>query len=417
MSADATPDGISAEVEQGSSLTRRSVIMGAGVLGLTGAVAAATAQPAAAKDPDQIPTESDLDSGRLSIDKEPFGETAAGEAVERYTFGSAKGLQVRMLTYGATIQAIEMPDRRGRRASVALGLSTIEDYEDHSPYFGSTIGRFGNRIAKGQFTLDGKTYQIPVNNGDNALHGGPAGFDKRIWAATPIEEDDRVGVSFGYVSVDGEMGFPGTLDVTVDYTLDRHQRLTIAYRATTDRPTIINLTNHAYFNLGGENSGTVEDQLLWVDADRYTPVSAGLIPLGPLDPVDDTPFDFRKTKPIGRDLRVGHEQILRGQGFDHNWVLNDYSPGHQRPVAAAYDKKSGRWLRCSTDQPGVQIYTGNFLNGAFTGLSETAYRQTDAFTLETQHYPDSPNQPDYPSTVLRPDETYETTTVFRFGVA
>lgn len=293
-----------------------------------------------------------------------------------------------------------MPDRRGRRASVALGLPTIAEYESHGSYFGATIGRYANRIAKGQFTLDGETHQIPVNNGENALHGGPKGFDKRIWAATPIEEDDRVGVSFGYVSPDGEMGFPGTLNVTVDYTLDRHQRLTIAYRATTDRPTIINLTNHAYFNLGGQSSGTVEDQLLWVDADRYTPVDDSLIPLGPLDPVDDTRFDFRRPKTIGRDMG--------GEVYDHNWVLNDYSPGHQRLVLAAYDATSGRWLRCSTDQPGVQIYTG---------YSESADKKSDAFAVETQHYPDSPNQPDYPSTVLRPEETYETTTVYRFGVA
>ncbi len=354
--------------------------------------------------------------GRLTVSDEAFGQTAAGDDVRRYTFGTEHGLRVRMLTYGATIQSIELPDRRGRRAGITLGLPTVADYEDHSPYFGATIGRYGNRIAKGQFTIDGETFQIPVNDGDNALHGGTTGFDKRIWDATPIEEDDRVGVSFHYVSPDGEMGFPGTLDTTVDYTLDRNHRLTIAYRATTDRPTVINLTNHAYFNLAGEGNGTVEDQLLQVAASQYIPVGDGAIPFGPLESVDDTPFDFRHAKPIGRDLRVGHDQLLRGQGYDHNWVLDDYEQGRVRPVAAAYDPGSGRWLRCWTDEPGVQLYSGNFLDGTFTGLSGKVYRQGDAFTLETQHYPDSPNQPSYPSTVLRPGETYSTTTVFQFGV-
>ncbi|WP_152365368.1 aldose epimerase family protein [Microlunatus speluncae] len=366
---------------------------------------------------DDIPTGSELRGGRLTVSDEPFGETAAGEAVRRFTFGTEGGLQVRMLTYGATIQSIELPDRRGRRAGITLGLSTVADYEDHSPYFGATIGRFGNRIASGRFSIDGESFQVPVNDGDNALHGGTTGFDKRIWDATPIDEDDRVGVSFRYVSPDGEMGFPGTLDTTVDYTLDRRHRLTIAYRASTDRPTIVNLTNHAYFNLAGEGEGTVEDQLLQVAAGHYLPVGDGAIPLGPPAPVDDTPFDFRRAKPIGRDLRVGHEQLLRGQGYDHNWILDDYEQGRLRPVAAAYDPKSGRWLRCWTDEPGVQIYSGNFLDGTFTGRSGTVYRQGDAFTLETQHYPDSPNQPDYPSTVVRPGTPYETTTVFQFGVA
>lgn len=351
------------------------------------------------------------------ISSEPFGETTAGDPVQRYTFGSEHGVQIRMLTYGATIQSIEVPDRHGDRASVTLGLPTLADYQDHSPYFGATIGRYGNRIAKGRFTIDGTTYQIPTNDGANALHGGPVGFDKKIWEATTIDEDDRVGVSFHYLSPDGEMGFPGNLDTTVSYTLDRHGRLTISYHATTDKPTIVNLTNHAYFNLAGEGTGTVEDQVLWVNADRYTPVGAGSIPLGPLDPTGGTPFDFRAPKPIGQDLRDGNDQLLLTQGYDHNWVLNDYQPPTVRSVAAAYDPGSGRWLRCSTDQPGVQIYSGNFLNGAFTGLSGKIYRQGDAFTLETQHYPDSPNQPDYPSTVLRPDESYDTTTIFSFGVA
>ena len=401
------------------SLNRRAVIAGAGALGLAGALIARDAGTASADShgDHSIPRRSHRGhNGRLTITSEPFGTTSDGDAVERYTFGSDRGVQVRMLTYGATIQSIEMPDRHGNRASIILGLPTVADYQANSPYFGATIGRYGNRIAKGRFTIDGTTYQIPVNDGENALHGGPEGFDKRIWDATTIDEGDRVGVSFHYLSPDGEMGFPGNLDTTVSYALDRDGDLTITYHATTDKPTISNLTNHSYFNLAGEGTGTVEDQLLWIDADKYTPVGAGSIPLGPLDPVAGTPFDFRRAKPIGRDLRDGNDQLLLTSGFDHNWVLNNYKPGTVRPVAAAYDQQSGRWLRAATDQPGVQFYSCNFLTGAFTGLTGRIYRQGDAFTLETQHYPDSPNEPAYPSTVLRPGESYDTTTIFSFGV-
>ncbi|SDT46928.1 aldose epimerase family protein [Microlunatus soli] len=411
----APTDGPTAHTRRG--ISRRSVMAGVGAVGLGTAAAIADHAPARADGRDGIPTRSGLNRGRLTISSEPFGTTTDGDPVERYTFGSAHGVLIKMLTYGATLQSIELPDRFGRRRSIILGLPTLADYQDHSPYFGATIGRYGNRIAAGKFSIDGVDYQIPTNDGDNALHGGPTGFDKQVWKATPVQEADRVGVEFALVSPDGDMGFPGTLRTTVRYTLDRLARLTIDYRATTDKPTIINLTNHAYFNLAGEGEGTVEDQLLQVNADRYTPVGKGSIPLGPLDPVRDTPFDFRRPKPIGRDLRQDDDQLLLTQGYDHNWALNDYRPGQLRPVVAAYHPGSGRWLRCATDQPGVQIYSGNFLNGTFTGLTGAIYRQGDAFTLETQHYPDSPNQPDYPSTVLRPDQTYRTTTVFSFGVA
>jgi aldose 1-epimerase len=390
-----------------TEVSRRTVMRGAGALGL-GGMAAMMGSTAASAAP----------SGKLSISSEPFGKTTDGVAVERYTFGSAHGIQVQMFTYGATIQTITVPDRHGKRASVTLGLPTLADYIKNSPYFGATIGRYGNRIAKGQFKIDGKTYQIPVNNGENALHGGPLGFDKKVWKATVIKEASRVGVSFHYVSPDGEMGFPGTLDTTVAYTLNTRGELTIEYKATTDKPTIVNLTNHAYFNLAGEASGTVEDQILQVSADAYTPVDTGLIPTGQLPSVGGTPFDFRRGKPIGKDLRVGHEQILIGPGYDHNWVLNNYDGKTVRQVVRAYDPGSGRWLTCSTDQPGVQIYSGNFLTGSFTGLSGRTYRQTDGFCLETQHYPDSPNQPStFPSTVLRPGQTYSTKTVYGFGAA
>ncbi|GAA1711572.1 galactose mutarotase [Fodinicola feengrottensis] len=366
-----------------------------------------------------IPSSSALPTGgKLSISSEPFGSTTDGVAVERYTFGSAHGVQVQMLTYGATLQTITFGDRHGHRQSILLGLPTLANYIAESPYFGATIGRYGNRIAKGKFSIDGKSYQIPINNGENALHGGPIGFDKKVWKATVIKETSRVGVSFHYVSVDGEMGFPGNLDTTVEYTLNSANELTIGYHATTDKPTIVNLTNHAYFNLAGEGSGTVEGQILEVNANAFTPVDVNLIPTGDLPTVGGTPFDFRQAKPIGKDVRVGHPQILIGPGYDHNWVLNGYHGGKtSRQVVRAYDPASGRWLTCTTDQPGVQIYSGNFLNGAFTGLTGRTYRQGDAFTLETQHYPDSPNQPSFPSTVLRPGQVYATKTTYGFGVA
>jgi aldose 1-epimerase len=388
---------------------------GAGALGLTGVAAVMGSTPASAAE--AVPTTSTLTAGKLSISSEPFGKTTDGVAVERYTFGSAHGIQVQMLTYGATLQTITFADRRGHRASVLLGLPTLADYIAESPYFGATIGRYGNRIAKGKFSIDGKSYQIPINNGENALHGGPIGFDKKVWKATVVKEASRIGVSFHYVSPDGEMGFPGNLDTTVEYTLNTANELTVAYQATTDKPTIVNLTNHAYFNLAGEGSGSVEGQILQVDADKYTPVDTNLIPTGPLPPVAGTPFDFRQGKPIGKDLRVGDPQILIGPGYDHNWVLNGYHDGKAfRRVVRAYDPGSGRWLTCSTDQPGVQIYSGNFLNGAFAGLTGRTYRQGDAFTLETQHYPDAPNHPAYPTTVLRPGQTYATKTTYGFGV-
>jgi aldose 1-epimerase len=393
-----------------NDLPRRNVLRAAAAVGMGGVAAAALSGTADAAKPSRRSA-----GGKLSITKDSFGTTSAGEAVDRYSFGQPGRLWVRMLTYGATIQSIEVPDRWGRVADVVLGLPTIETYQSESPYFGATIGRFGNRIAKGQFTLDGVQYQIPVNNGVNALHGGPIGFDKKIWAAVEVKEHNRVGVQFTYVSPDMEMGFPGTLTTVVTYTVNNHGELTIHYHATTDKATVVNLTNHSYFNLGGEGRGDIYDHVAQVFADRYTPTDTTQIPLGPLEKVAGTPFDFRRPHTFGERIRDGVDQLLLAQGYDHNWVLNRDEGDPPSLAARVQHPRSGRVLECITDQPGVQLYTSNFLTGTFSGISGKIYRQGDAFTLETQHFPDSPNEPSYPSTVLRPGQVLDSTTVFRFS--
>ncbi len=403
------------------SVSRRTVLHGAAATGVATAAAVAGSRTAGARSAHH-------DRGRghghhgLSLRKEPFGTMADGTAVDRYIFGtggdSRRGIEVSMITYGAALQRILAPDRRGRRDNVILGLATLEDYVTKSPYFGATIGRFANRIAKGRFSIDGTTYQIPLNNGPNALHGGPQGFNTKVWEAAEIRESDRVGVTFSYLSVDGEMGFPGNLNISVTYTVDAHGELTITYHATTDAKTIVNFTNHAYFNLAGEGQDTVYGHEMILNADRYTPIDETSIPLGPLDPVDGTPFDFRRKHTIGERIRdaegpAAGTQILNAHGYDHNWVLNPARHGLTK-AARVHEPDSGRVLECWTDQPGVQFYSGNFLDGTLAGISGHTYRQGDAFTLETQHFPDSPNQPSYPSTLLSPGEVFTSTTRFRF---
>jgi len=394
------------------NLPRRDVLRAAAAVGVGGVAATALSGTASAATPAKA--QPAHHSGKLTITKQSFGKAPDGESVDLFTFGS-RSLRVSQFTYGATIQRIEVPDRWGKVRNVHLGFATIDEYVANSPYFGATIGRYANRIAKGQFTLDGTTYQIPVNNGPNALHGGPIGFDKKVWKAVEIVEHDRVGVQYTYVSVDGEMGFPGTLTTVVTYTVNKRGELAIDYHATTDKPTIINLTNHAYFNLGGEGHDDIYDHVAQVNADRYTPTDATAIPFGPLPTVKGTPFDFRKPHTFGERINDGVQQILFGTGYDHNWVLNRKAGSPPSFAARVVDPKSGRSIECWTDQPGVQIYTGNFLTGSFAGIGGKTYRQGAAFTLETQHYPDSPNQPSYPSTVLRPGQAFDSTTVFRFS--
>jgi aldose 1-epimerase len=397
------------------NLPRRRVLQTAGALGLGAATAAAMTGDAVATpdlSADDGVAAGPKHGGRLEIRKQKFGTTPAGEQVDVYTFTNGR-VSIAMLTWGATIQRIDVPDRRGRLANINLGFDNLPDYASLSPYFGSTIGRYGNRIAKGRFTLDGKTYQLPINNEPNSLHGGTIGFDKRVWKATVVRTDDTIGVEFKYVSPDGEMGYPGTLSTTATYTLDRRNNLRIDYHATTDKPTVLNLTNHAYFNLQGEGTSSVDDHYLYINARAYTPVDETLIPTGAIAPVAGTPFDFTRPTQIGARNRHDHPQLLIGRGYDHNFVLNGSG---MRLAAKAWERDSGRLLTVHTTEPGVQLYAGNFLDGTFTGIGNRAYRQGDAFCLETQHYPDSPNHPNFPSTVLRPGQTFRSTTVFGFGV-
>ena len=352
-------------------------------------------------------------AGRATVSVEPFGMTPGGRAVERYTLTNTQGMRMKVLTFGGVIQKLRVPDRRGRFANVVLGLDRVADYAaDTDPYFGSLIGRYGNRIAGGQFTLDGETYQLPTNNGPNSLHGGNRGFDDRLWRAEPIRRDGRVGLVLRLTSRAGDQGYPGTLQVKVTYLLRNDNTVGIRYRARTDAPTVVNLTQHSYFNLQGEGTSSIYDHRLRLNASRFTPVDATLIPTGELRGVAGTPFDFRQAKPIGRDIREATGQLLFGQGYDHNWVLDD---GPRLQLAARVrEPDSGRVLRILTEEPGIQFYSGNFLDGTLVGPSGSAYRQGDGFALETQHFPDSPNQPDFPSTVLRPDEVYQTRTVWQF---
>ncbi|MGK5555335.1 aldose epimerase family protein [Actinomadura kijaniata] len=342
---------------------------------------------------------------------EKFGTLPDGTAVHRHTLESGAGLRARVLTYGCVVQTLEVPGRDGGRANVVLGCSTLEDYLTGSRYFGAVVGRYGNRIAGGRFRLDGREHRLPVNNGPNSLHGGERGFDKHVWEVTGSGPDR---VTLARVSPDGEEGYPGTLRAEVTYTLT-DDALRIDYRTTADAPTVVNLTNHSYFNLAGEDSGDVYGHVLTVEADRYLPVDGHQIPTGKVAPVEGTPFDFRAPRAIGERLRDPHPQLLVGSGYDHTLVLRDAPAGAPLPAARVEEPGSGRTMEVLTTEPGVQFYSGNFLTGSVVGTGGRAYRQGAGFCLETQHFPDSPNQPAFPSTVLRPGETRTSTTVFRFS--
>src|SRR3954469_16594994 len=348
----------------------------------------------------------------VTVTKAPYGVLKDGTAIDQYTLANQRGMTVKIITYGGIVTEIDTPDRDGKIANVALGFDNLADYVAKSPYFGAIIGRYANRIAKGTFTLDGTTYHLPINNGVNSLHGGIMGFDKHVWSPTVVPG----GLKLSYTSVDGEEGYPGTMKVDVTYTLTNKNELKIDYHATTDKATIINLTNHTYFNLAGEGSGDVFDQVLWLKAHNYTPVDATLIPTGEIAPVAGTPFDFTKPTAIGLRIREADPQIVIAQGYDHNFVI-DRPAGDTSLmlISKAFDPASGRVLKTWTTEPGVQLYTGNFLDGTLVGPSHHTYRQGDAFTLETQHYPDSPNQPAFPSTVLRPGQTFTSTTIYAFN--
>ena len=340
-----------------------------------------------------------------------WGHTADGAAVPIYTLTSGQ-IEVRVTAYGAHLVSVKAPDRAGKLADVVLGYDELSTYLiKPNPYIGAIVGRYGNRIAGGKFTLDGKTYQIPLNEPTNALHGGPKGFDQYVWQAHEVPD----GVEFTLVSPDGDMGFPGKLTAKVRYTL-KGNTLRIDYSATTDKATVVNLTNHAYFNLHGDDKGNILDQLMQINADRYTPVNANLIPTGELAPVAGTPMDFRKPEVIGARINADNQQLKIAGGYDFNWVLNGKA-GTLRPAAIVTDPVSGRQLTVETTEPGIQFYSGNFLDGTFTGRHGVKYGKHAGLCLETQHYPDSPNHPDFPSTTLRPGETMHSTTTFTFGVA
>ncbi len=354
-----------------------------------------------------------------SISSVPFGDVD-GQSVDRYTLTNANGMEVTIMTYGGIVQSIRVPDRNGQMANVALGFATLDEYVEGNPYFGTITGRYANRIARGTFVIDGQRYRLALNNGENHLHGGEVGFDKVVWGATRVPNAaDGVALRLSRISPDGEENYPGTLSVEVTYTLTNANELRIDYRATTDAPTIVNLTNHSYFNLAGEGSGSILGHELQLMASSYTPVDETLIPTGEIASVAGTPFDFTQAKPVGQDIRSDHEQIVIGRGYDHNWVLDRPSPDDKSLIVAARlrDPASGRTMEVRTTEPGIQFYSGNFLDATTIGTSGRPYRQSDGLALETQHFPDSPNQPTFPSTELRPDGEYTSTTVYAFSVS
>ena len=356
-----------------------------------------------------------------SVSVADFDVTSDGQAVEEWTLTNANGIEVTILTWGGTLRQVNVPDRDGNVANINLGFDNMADYEALSPYFGCITGRYANRIALGKFTIDGEEYSLAINNDPNALHGGLKGFDKVVWAAEEVESDEGVAVQFSYLSPDMEEGYPGNLDVTVTYTLTDDDILLMDYMATTDKTTVVNLTNHAYWNLKGEGMGTIDDHVLFIDADRYTPVDETLIPTGELAPVADTPFDFTTPMVIGDRNRSDHEQIVIGRGYDHNWVINRnhsaegaWDDREFKVAARLSEPSSGRVLEVWTEEPGIQFYAGNFLDGTIYGQADLAFRQGDGLALETQIFPDSPNQEGFPNALLAPGEEYKTRSAYRF---
>jgi aldose 1-epimerase len=344
----------------------------------------------------------------------PFGTLADGGKVTLYTLTNASGAEAKIINFGATVVSLKVPDKQGKLRDVVLGYDDLASYVKDKDFFGVTVGRFGNRIGAGKFTLDGKTYQLDLNNGPNHLHGGAHGIYKRLWKAEPAKSKDGPAVKLTYVSPDGEEGYPGKVTLTLTYTLTNKNGLRLDYRATTDKPTILNPAHHAYWNLSGDPTLTILDEELTIDADKTTPVDAGLIPTGKLADVTGTPFDFRKATKIGARIDAKDEQLGFGKGYDHNWVLR--TPGKKvRKVLELFDPRSGIVMQILTDQPGMQFYSGNFLNGTIHGKNGVAYQHRTAVVLEAQLFPDAPNHPNFPSAVLRPGQTYTQTTTYQFS--
>lgn len=347
-----------------------------------------------------------------AISSESFGFTEDSTEVKKFTLTNKNGLNMEVITYGAIITSLETPDKEGKLEDIVLGYDKLQGYIDNNPYFGAVVGRYGNRIADAKFSIDDSVYTLAANNGKNHLHGGIKGFDKVVWKASEINDENGVGLKLTYTSVDGEEGYPGNLDVSVFYTLNNDDELEVQYHAKTDKKTVVNLTQHTYFNLTGMEEDILNHEVM-INASRITPVDSTLIPTGEFMPVENTPFDFTTAKKVGKDINADHQQIKFGNGYDHNWVLNE-SKEKMTHAATLSEPKSGRIVEVYTTEPGIQFYTGNFLDGSITGKEGVVYGYRHGLCLETQHYPDSPNQPDFPSTVLNPNEEYLTITKFKF---
>jgi aldose 1-epimerase len=351
-----------------------------------------------------------------TITKESFGKTAEGQDVDLYTLVNSRGVEAKITNYGGIVTSLKVPDRSGKLADIVLGFDNLDAYLKGHPYFGAIIGRYGNRIAKGRFSLNGVEYKLAVNNGENHLHGGIKGFDKVVWSAKTRKFAKGAALELTYVSKDGEEGYPGNLSVKVVYTLTDANELRIDYSATTDKATVLNLTHHSYFNLAGQGNGDILNHRLLVNAARFTPTDAGSIPTGELRPVRRTPFDFTRSTAIGARINQDYEQLKLGKGYDHNFVLNGRM-GILRRAARVEEATTGRVMEVWTTEPGLQFYTGNYLDGTLTGKDGKVYQYRYGFCLETQHYPDSPNQPKFPTTVLRKGGRYQTTTIYRFSTS
>jgi aldose 1-epimerase len=350
-----------------------------------------------------------------TIEKNQFGKTIDGTDVDQYILSNKKGMEISIITYGGIITSWTAADKNGDYKNIVLGYNTLAEYEAETPYFGALIGRYGNRIAKGKFAIDGETYTLAVNNGVNHLHGGLKGFDKVVWDAKTIVNDSMASLELSYLSKDMEEGYPGKLETKVTYTLNNKDGLSIKYEAKTDKPTIVNLTQHSYFNLTADFNHPILDHELVINADSFLPVDSTLIPTGEFRNVAETPFDFRSSKAIGKQINAENIQIKKGLGYDHCWVLKDQEKG-VRFVASAYEPVSGRLLEVLSDEPGIQFYSGNFLDGTLPSKNKGTYQHRTGFCLETQHFPDTPNQKDFPSVRLNPGESYQSQTVFRFSV-
>jgi len=353
---------------------------------------------------------------KAGLERQPFGKSPDGSPVDLYVLTNSSGMQASITNYGGILLSLKVPDRNHNFADVILGYDTLEGYEGDKSFLGATIGRYGNRIAHGKFTLYGKEYTLDRNDGENHLHGGNRGFNKVLWQAKPISSRDSQSLVLTYTSPDGEGNYPGNLNVKVTYTLTDNNELKIAYEATTDKDTIVNLTNHAYYNLAGQGESDILGHVLTIYADRFTPVDKGLIPTGQLQSVKGTPFDFTHPTAIGARIDRDDDQLKVGHGYDHNFVLNAGINAAPVPAASVYEPKSGRMLEIATTEPGIQFYSGNFLDGSIKGKQGKVYKHRYGLCLETQHYPDSPNHPDFPSTVLKKGETYRSMTIYSFSV-